>query len=562
MKRRDFVQSGLLSSVAGRFLPAMFLQMLIEGRYTQALAQQSQAPPRRLLDIHMAGGVPGWIWSLPLSPFSTQTFQHNIAASNYVESNGQPTYRTTAIQKASKTFHMPHLWSTTIPTSAGLQVPMSDLMDQMMILRGYKYSGDGHFLNFRESVWPEIGQRSFSGLVADAAQAQSIPIPAVTTDQPYANTFRAHRAGVKSLRWQNLVETTSVLSDLMLPFTPNQGMKTLLSKRASFSQAFDAAMLALKRDAQANNQKNDSAFNAVASAEQLIKRDFGNLTEAYSQLVSKYDSLIAGCTNMESVLSAVTPPTSGSGSQWRRVNMSGMTLATNPDLRQIIKANTKPSLLAEVFAVAEFLLTQNLSTSILGGVGSAENLDLRFIDDAGQEKLFSAAGFDEHFTGVAVSIVINTFVFKAVAACTYELIQRLKQQGAFDETVIRLFSEFSRSPRDSQGDELGGTGSDHGWTAGHYMTFCGAIKKPFIIGNTRINSDLNNGSYRGSWGSAARSQTPGSILTKELTWHEASSTLAKILRVPSPTPTAASVVSESSTDGIVAMIGDSENKNE
>jgi len=569
MNRRDFVQNGMMSAVGSRLISTMILQMLVEGRYSQAFAQQSQIPPRRLLDLSLRGGAPGWFFHLPLNPFTTD-YVHNISAANYFE-GGAPVYKTTLIQKAGQAFRMPHLWSAAIPTASQGPVPLSNLMDNMLILRGFTHPRDGHSLCMHEVFRPDPNQRSLHGIISDSSDPKSIPIPAVSIDHYSAETYHSHSVGIKVL---TPYDYPGAFSNLLKPFSADTAMKSLLARKDQFSSAFDAAMLALKQDAERTNRKNDAAFAAVASAETLLKRDFGNLTEAFTSLRNKYVALISGCTNISQVLNQTVSPESGS--IWRRYGITGdlNNLAPNPDLRTMITAGSQVFMLAEVCATAEFLLTNNLSSAILGGIGSSTNLQIDGLVNGSGQPVLTSFGWDQHFTGVALSVVSNTFAFHAIAACIYELVRVLKQNNQFDETVIRLSSEFSRSPRDTGSNQSspswdpGGSGSDHGFLGNHFAVFSGAIKKPAILGNILIDASSQhpyswsgfNGVYKGSWGVGSKVPTiGGSTFNQKLTWNHAASTMASMLRIPSPVPSSRSVVAESSTEGIVPLIEDGRN---
>jgi hypothetical protein len=85
-------------------------------------------------------------------------------------------------------------------------------------------------------------------------------------------------------------------------------------------------------------------------------------------------------------------------------------------------------------------------------------------------------------------------MYRAILACTNELIASLKASGQFDRTVIHFGAEFSRQPK------IIGSGSDHGFKGSSALVVSGMIDKTTVIGNTM---DDTSSAYLGTWGMAA-----------------------------------------------------------
>jgi hypothetical protein len=140
--------------------------------------------------------------------------------------------------------------------------------------------------------------------------------------------------------------------------------------------------------------------------------------------------------------------------------------------------------------------------------------------------------FDEHQTGAMSSLVQNVYWNVAYSACLLELIDRLKATNMFQETVIVTGSEFGRNPT------FDGSGSGHGYTGGCSNIYSGALQNsPLVLGNIYSNK-TQDGDDPGTWGYGA----PVAELGKPLSMGNWASTIATLLRVPSPISASISTV--------------------
>lgn len=143
--------------------------------------------------------------------------------------------------------------------------------------------------------------------------------------------------------------------------------------------------------------------------------------------------------------------------------------------------------------------------------------------------------FDEHGTGVMVSLILNARWCTAFSACLLELFDRLRAAQIFDDTVLEVAGEFGRSGLPD------GSGSDHGWPGKISTYFCGRIRGPLVVGNVYATPppDAGFGEYHGTWGFGA----PVDGVRATLSLNHELATLATMLGVPSPTNASPSVVS-------------------
>ncbi len=553
-KRIQPTRRQFLAMMGSASLPVIShpLSILVAG-LADSIIMRSQAKaadilqPRKYVFLNLAGGPPRWLWDMPLAPYSNEQIVRNATVNTRFTSSTAAAYVATPISRAGATLNLPHLWSTNIPTANGGQVGMATLLDNMVMIRGVRLPSDGHENNNFKILRPVNSEPSLTGAVADRSQ---VPLPAVALPGAFKDSFKS-RKGLAQSSISNY--GGDPLGNLLSPFI--QAGDGLSSSFQSQEMALDSVMNSvfsiLSAEAKTRMPGSENLFSMRSDAERLVRQGVGNLQASYASLLAKYNQLISACAS--SVIPGVTDVRVAVGSLGRTNGVINATVADNgatylgpnADTRAMIHAQTKINGLAEGFAVAEYLLLNNYSTSVNMGVGSVNNLGLqdRYNADGSYNGTTTTGewAFDEHRGGSFCSLIINSFLFKCISACTYELINALKSANMFDESVIQIGGEFSRSARNDE------SGSDHGWVAYTTSLFSGAIKKPMVLGNCNLDGypGLYNGNYGGSWGTAAPVKVDG--VEQELTLGHATSTVASLLRVSPPMPNNSSLVSEDST---------------
>ncbi|MCB0393103.1 MAG: DUF1501 domain-containing protein, partial [Bdellovibrionales bacterium] len=177
---------------------------------------------------------------------------------------------------------------------------------------------------------------------------------------------------------------------------------------------------------------------------------------------------------------------------------------------------------AEQFALVEFVVTNDLSRSITICPRSISGIMI----NGGRANMI----FDQHNVGCIISYYLNSMYYRALSACLLELIEILKSQGKFQDTVIDVGGEFNRNPRNN------GSGADHGSAGGSMALYTGMLNSPMVLGN--IYRD-RGGNYSGTWGQGA----PISQYGIPLDIGHWGSTIATLLGVPSPVTARPSIVS-------------------
>lgn len=500
---------------------------LVDGIFAKAQAAATGVQPRNFIYVNLNGGPARWYWDLPLRPYPSAmpilTNPHvNTRFSGTGSTAGAPEYHTLQVTRRGVTLDMPTLWGQTIPRVGGGSVAMAELLDNMLMIRGVNMRMDGHPDNNDKQVRPSAAGPSLNGLVADVS---SRPLPAVGLPGGPNGAFKSG-TGVGQV---NLSSFSDPLRRILRPFSrASDGLTTgYLSRRQAMDTAVSSALRSLGAYAKSSGAGAESLETVRSSAESLIRQGIGDVSSEYSQLLAKYENLVRRCAN--DVMPGVTDrPIRHSD----LIVLNGYTPQTsvqegyirNADVRTVLRADSRPGNLAAGFAVAEYLIKNGLSSTVSLGSSNIQNLNFEDLRDRASPATAGASvtglwGYDEHFGGSVLSVILNSFLYRCLSACLYELISVLKANNMFQESVIQIGAEFSRNPRNDQ------SGSDHGWMANCTSLFSGVIDRPIVLGNTTLDSAYADG----TWGAAASVQVDGA--NQQLTIGHSTSTIAHLLRV-------------------------------
>jgi hypothetical protein len=524
---------------------------LIDGICQKAMAQTAVVKPRNYVYIYLGGGPPRWCFDLPLNPYNNSQVVANPHILTRFQSGttkaGPAIYQTVPVTRNGVTLQMPYLWSCQIPTSGGSFVPMADLMSNMLMMRGVNMGQDGHASNTQRQTRPLMSEPSLDGAVADMA---TTPLPSVNLQGGPGGVYRS-RKGIGQVSSGQFYSTSNPIGKILAPFDrKNDGLTTgYLSRRDSLELSINAALSALGKIASSSMPGAENLYSMRSDAEKLLKTGFGDLKAEYFALYQKYAKLVSTCATSKipgvsdkPVLYADLPMLNTKGIMNQTILSGGSekTFCTNPDLTTLIQTNTVVDNLAENFAVAEYLIKNKYTTSVglgLGGVNNLAFLDRRNETDVTAslgDNLQGHWGGDEHVGGSINSLLVNSFMYRSLAACLYEFVSVLKANGLFNETVIHIGSEFSRDPDADQ------KGSQHGWMAAVTSVISGAIDRPMVLGNVRID-DTPGTSAPGTFGGAAPVRVDN--VEQELTIGHATSTVCELLRIKTPLPNNGSLIS-------------------
>ncbi len=513
--------------------------------------------PRNYIVLYIEGGPARWTFDGVLNPYGTPkslppdpsvvTRFRNTGGPNA----GSPEYGTLPITRQGVTLNMPHLWGCQIPTVAGGMVPMANLLDNMAIIRGIDMIVDGHAENARKQIRPLFSSPSLDGLVADAS---NLPIPSVATGYyglVLADAYKSAKGnGIIGLDPGHVISAgRDPLLQFLTPFDRSADglLSSYLSRRTAFESVMSQALASLGSYAGSNNPGAENLYLVRSTAESMLKKGIGNISGVFNGLATKYQRLISdvqrtpipGVTDKPVLFSNLPAANDKGVTVQTSIQDDGVTYSVgNSDLTTVIGANANPRHMAYNFAIAEYLITNGYSSTVQCGFHAVEGI-------YGQDRLKTTDGsnlgsgtgswlFDEHYGGSYASLLINSFNYRCLSACLYELISVLKAKNLFSETVIHITSEFNRIPR-----QEGGT--DHAPEATVNTIISGAIDKPYVLGNILNRTD------RGCYGVAAPVKVDGASVN--LGVGHSTSTIAALLRVASPSKNNSSLLLEKSGGG-------------
>jgi hypothetical protein len=550
LSRRDFIQQGLAGSVALSPL-SMFLSNVFVDYLSKATAHAQGIEAASLMSMfnfYMTGGPARWMWDLPLSNQATEDLGNPSLITVYGNGGSPGIYKSTLVDG----IYLPWFWSGNLPTSNGGVIPAADLAHHMFMIRGVEHASDGHALNANRMLAPVPGP-NLPGLVADGS-TRSVPSIGITGTNPYFSS-------AKGLSHLSAPPGTTLLSAAMAPFqqTSSKGLlmndSTLglpLGTNGATEDAFDTFFSAMAQNAGSLQRFMPSSFLDRQNAKQLMKRDYDGLATEYTNLQTKYQSLVSRALKSTEValkivgVDDVAIPGDANNNHYTMTvrDDSADTLAgripiySGTDLRGIFtdqsdvdpdKTPTEIVNLVDTFILAEYMLKNGLSQSVSGFLTGRLNklkLDKVHLDGVATLNLLGDFWIDQHEDGAAITLMINTRYFKAISACLYELISVLKTQGMFNTTMINMVSEFSRWP------DADGIGTGHGYKGAPFSFINGKVNGAICIGN--IGYEKQGGiplMERGLWGAAAPT-----IGTRTINAGNVASTVAAIVGVKSPSP--------------------------
>lgn len=525
VSRRKFLSQAGTAAAAGLGSGPLLalLDIIAEGAIQRAFAETAGITPRKWLDLKFDAAPPRWTYDLFLKASdadNTNFLQggNKQLATRYTEEGGVYTgtqYATSTVRG----IRAPYVWRFNVPTASGGTRPMGDLLANLLHIRGINSGNPGHGGAQALHFAPLGAIKTVSALAADDSDA---PIAAVNyTAGSYLFRSRVGKSHVN-------VGTSNVIANLMAPFRASTSIATLQSKETMVRSYMDAARVALTNSAVARDPDSAVAREAVQGARELMTRSFGNLTDVWNALQAKYLSLIDRA--IHGVYAGINDKPIGiSGTRdgtYRINNVAGADVIPTGDLRNLIAADTTNLTLANSFALAEFVLLNDLSDSVTARIGGLTGIK--------NGTATTNWVVDEHFVGCMASTMVGCLHGIAQTACLLELIDRLKAAGLWNETIINVSGEFNRSPRTT------GIGADHGYQGASVCIYSGIISGPTILGN--LAQDLTPGTYKGTWGAGA---PVAELNNTQVDRGNVAASYAALLRVPSPITARTSLLSVS-----------------
>lgn len=499
LNRRELLHFlGAACSSAALSPVQLLTQSLISGLSTSAYAAELKLNPRRLLYIQLAGGPPRWVFDQFLNPYNSPGFVPNLQTSTkYKSVDGR---YTTAEHKTVplKGIHAPWMWQFDLPTVNGGMKPMADLLDNLLALQGLDSGNDSHDIS-RVNVFTPLGaMQSLTAMPGDSSDSPIKSVSCGASLMTHKSKKNYSNISLKEDGRSNLVQ------DLMDPFTTTTSA-TFNSKKEQLQNFINASMTSLQKTSQAEHFGANSITADQKTVSELLAYSLNGLGTYWTATVAKYDSLIRRSFDMSNPLPGISDLPIGSTTRDNTYRVDAAnTLTTATDLRTLVPTNGKMGQLARHMALAEYLFVNKLTHSLTINPGTF-------------------APVDEHFNGVMLSLVQQTYSWRAYAACLLELISQFKNAQIFNDTVIAVVGDFNRNP------QMAGTGSDHRSRSSSGVFYSGAIQGPMILGEMKASTGKS-----GTIGDGDGTRDYGNLMSSSAT----------LLRVPSPITAKQSMIAD------------------
>jgi hypothetical protein len=472
------------------------------------------------------GGIPRWYFDLPIVPNGNDVFVANKQVITSMRMGDEGSVIGEYAHTKMGDFYLPLLWSYSIPLSNGGTAKLNELANSALFIRGIDQGLDGHEFNLLRQNSPVPGGLTYSGLFADTGET---PLPAASSATSFEHRSASNKANIPFAYSSDLKVLSSTFN--IFKTTNPKSFK----RNDNAQRTIEAAVKSIQKN-QASNSPYMSAIKANHdNAMELLSSDFTTIDKGYSDLYEKYSNLIKAALLMD--LPGVTmDPIYAIGGDTRfnifvpEFNPGVQATAKTGDIRNGFKKILSNPNFAHAFALAEYLITKNLSSSVVANLGFWNNFDIQNYNsfNAATKKYdqvqnltsYKSLGTDVHNTGTFPALIMFARHFHAYATCLHEFMTVLKAQNIYDQTLIHTTSDFNRIPRND------GSGSDHGFNGCATSIFTGRITQPIVVGNI-----AQNGSGRGTWGEAGNNQ---SLENRKINLGNVASTICSIFDLPTP----------------------------
>ncbi len=462
----------------------LFLDKLVPSLIERAVAKDTKALANKYILIQQFAAPPRWMYDLFLSPYGSNPMA-NIMANGSVASELTGGSRYTGVTYKThkvKGINAPIVWKYDVADGTGAARPISDLMDNMIVLQGIDALNPGHS-PAAALVNRPLTQYSIDGILADKAGLPfggiGLGSTALDFKSPKGKNAKVYSGG------QDMAT--------LLPEAFAAGVGDL---HKEYSKEIDGAVEKLNRGIASAKLGSSSLSLDQNGARKLMEGEVEKIAAAYPALLAKYETIISETIKMSQGLKGLTDkPVGKTGDRTGDLDYresAGDHIINDTDMRDTIKTANVPNL-AKEFAVAEYVITNNLTSSVAVGM---PNMRVRF------NGATRSVTKDQHRTGVFNSVFYTALFYRISSACILGLIDGLKAtpykgSNMFDHSVIRQSGEFGRHPRTD------GSGSDHSPWSSNCMLLSGMIKGPIIAGQI-LKDGASIGRRPGSWGAAGR----------------------------------------------------------
>lgn len=490
MKRRQFLKNSGAFITATPMAYQLFSQLMVQNFIQTAVAEaQTASTSLNYINIFIPGAPMRFVFDhwLKTSDSEPALSFNGMTGDNYQSANGI-VIGTTNKGFQYKGWTLPYLFSQSVNVSAGSR-SISDLLDSMLVIRGFGTGFDGHAFNGAAQMAPLGGAPSLNGLVADNSKKVFEAIQSPNRGGYHAFTSKTGKA-------VNILPISNPLPTLLEGFK-KPGNLLARNLKESQSMAFEEAKSKLRRYASLDSKSSEILNTNLANAEKMIKKGIGDLSGYWNEALPRYKNIIKAAITTPNITGINDVDIiSDESVLWNFQSDAVYTLAKDFNLKNAL-INAEISLLAEGLAMTEYALSEDLAQSIEIFSGSLDKINIlikTLVNNiAGTEAKTLIHSNDMHGTGSMSSLVLMNSYYRGFCAGLIELITKLKAKNIWNKTLIQVSSEFGRSARTDL------SGSDHGFNQMVTSIFSGAFSEgPYLVGNIS-KSGLSSG-YSGSQG--------------------------------------------------------------
>jgi len=501
----------------------IFLDGLVNGLVAKAVASESRSKFKYVM-IQNYAAPPRWMFDMFLAPYGGQITPNASVGTELVATGSGSNRRytgTTCKTHDVKGIKAPLVWTHQVGDSNGGARPLSDLMDNMLVLQGVDALNPAHSIAAAFINRP-LTSKSLDGVLADSA------------DLPFGGLgFNTFFQDFKSKSGHTLKRFAN--NDDVVKILPEAFETGDIDIHKKYKAEIERATEKLNRSLATTDLQGEKLQKTLRSTKELMKGEIMKIQSALPGLIQKYEKIIEKTISLSKNLPGLSDlPVGATGQNYK---LSSSVTAFDSDLRTGLNG-MEARYLAKKFALVEYVITNNLTST------AGLNVDAMVYSikrSASANPTATGISSDQHVISTLASVFFTTMFYRVIGSCILGLVDGLKEtshgdSNMFDYTVIRHAGEFGRHPRDTPNN----TGSDHAPWSNNSMIISGMIKGPIIAGE--ILSDGATARHRkGSWGA-------GGLLKHGVpatTGHVVSS-IAAMLEIPSPSDNNPSLVVKNS----------------
>ena len=496
MNRREFVRN----TMSAIFLNDLLIS-ITRGLIQEASAQTATTPLRNYVCFWMSDGAERVWFDNILNPNGNDDLGDGATVFNYIDAvtvgskyNWQ--YKATA-DKVNGKYHLPYLWESMLPTSAGGTFAMKNLAANMAIIRGV-HTGltfDAHNQNVEKMQMPFPNQ-TILGQIADSSN--DVLIPAILNNGRFITHANKPASSIgntdnASKIFNSLKFSTNNSNPYKNAASAKMGVAKLDNVVKSFIASLAPQMPSRKYKAVQVLQDNRS------KAVQLLQKGFAGIEADYTAAFDIYMALIASVMNPDSsrILKGLDDKVIR-GSNVASLATSFQFWSDLPgfyDSYDLIDGFRQAQCInmAHAFAKAEVYIKHQITNCMQFEISGVSRIAGQHTSNINNETMVKTLTFDVHYTGALMKGVMFSRFYQSFAACLNQF--KLKLSGmpgksganAWNETLISLRSEFNRGSHNDRG-------TDHSIRSCVETFFSGAIQDgPIVAGNISVSA--NSGTH-------------------------------------------------------------------